>query len=45
MIENKFTPTEYSNVKYTGDIADLFDRFIENRMLSDFAVNEILKEP
>ena len=44
MIENKFIPTDYSKVAFTGDIANLFDRFIENRMLSDFAVDEILKE-
>lgn len=44
MIANKYTPTEYNQVCFKGDVGDLFDRFIENRMLSDFAVNEILKE-
>ena len=44
MVKNTLEPTAYNKVKFCGDVADLFDRFIENRITSDFAVNEILKE-
>lgn len=43
-IENLINSLDYENVKFNGDISDLFNRFIENRISSDFAVNFILKE-
>ena len=44
MIKNTFEPAAYNKVNFCGDVADLFNRFIENRITSEFAVNEILKE-
>ena len=44
MIKNTFKPAAYNKVNFCGDVADLFNRFIENRITSDFAANEILKE-
>lgn len=44
MVKNSFTPIPYGMVAFSGDVAGLFDSFIENRMTGDFAVNVILNE-
>ncbi len=43
-IKNTFNPLSLDSVAFEGEIGGLFNRFIENRMLSDFAVENILKE-
>lgn len=43
-VKNKITVPDYSDFKFGGEIGKLFDRFIDKRMTSDFARNEILKE-
>lgn len=42
--DNIFLPAQHSDVHLDGAVGALFDRFIENRMTSDFAVNAVLKE-
>ena len=36
--------TAVENISFQGKVGELFDRFIENRITSDFAVKAILKE-
>lgn len=43
-VENKYVPAAYEDIRLAGAIGALFDRFIENRITGDFAVNVVLKE-
>ena len=41
-VKNIQEATPLSETAFCGDVGDMFDRFIENRISSDFAINEIL---
>ncbi len=41
--ENKIN-SKIDSVHFEGEIGEFFDRFIKNRITSDFAVNEVLRE-
>lgn len=43
-IENLFATTDLANVRIEGSIGDLLDRFIDQRITSDYARNEIYRE-
>ncbi len=43
-IENLFLTTDLANVKIKGSIGNLLDRFIDQRITSDYARNEIYQE-
>ena len=42
--KNLVKEAELKKVSFNGDVGELFDRFRENRITSDFAINTVLKE-